>query len=173
MPPKIKTYTRTQAQWQHVMKEPAPGVNHKEKLAKMIKITIAFGQSLSLYLSFCSKLFLQYTYSMSLNSTAAVGCSMKMGSFVLQLDTWESASNCWKFKHSDRQDAPLTHQDKDKGIPFSALLSHHQSFKARGVSVVQPLSFLCISSLISSSTVIKDKLLGVCPHIHNIPSSSL
>lgn len=142
-----------------------PRVQHKDKPTKLIEITKVFCRSLSFPLflspaSFCSQLsdsFFSFSCKLSecvsrlsrCCAAVAAGCSMKTGSFVLQFDTWEADSSCWKFKQSERQtQRPPSRQDKHKdsaktnptflSSSSSYSLSLSLSFKARGVSAVPP-----------------------------------
>lgn len=99
-----------------------------------------FGQSLSLPLFlllacfssvFCDCfLFLLNTMCVSQLSgccAMAGGCSIKMGSFVLQFDNWEADSSCWRFKRRQTR-CPLSRRTNTKTLqrqrlPFSPPVS--------------------------------------------------
>lgn len=93
-------------------------------------------------------------------AAAAEGCSMRTVHSVPLLDAWEAASSRCKFKHTDRQRCPprvARTNTKTKAYLYHLLSRSYSlwwSFKARGVSVVQPLllSFRCMSSSVNLSS---------------------
>ena len=169
-------------------------VNHKVKPTEKIKITKSVWDSLFHCLSFCLWLAFPPCFVTVFCFSWILCESLSSAGVVLQ---WQAVA-AWRWvvlscrstpgrqiqavgsSNTDRHDAPWVAGQtqrlcKDKGY-LSHLLFHSPelSFKARGVSGVQPvlLSFLCSSSsFIPSSTLMKGKFPGVVVATNSISTS--
>lgn len=107
-----------------------------------------------LVLSVLLLLSLSLVYSVRLSAWRASSCSgrahcrMKMGSFVLEPDTWEADLSCWKFKHSGRHDAPWVTGTNTKTLQRQTSLSFFlpAEFQGQGCPCGPP-SFIIIPLL--------------------------